>query len=87
MLWLNRTDLCCADTAMRHGPQGSWDHHWIWWAAPLVGATLGSCTWFVLQMPAINPDNKSEQSEGTANTMVNNPMVEETDADKAGSED
>ena len=27
-----------------------WEDHWLWWAGPLTGATLGALVWLVLKL-------------------------------------
>lgn len=64
---------CSINPTRSFGPSlvaGSWDHHWLWWVAPLSGAIVASALW--LAMKAL--DDPSPQT--TLSTPAKNDKKE-----------
>lgn len=84
---------CSINPTRSFGPSlvaGSWDHHWIWWIAPLLGATVGAMVWGVMMALAIEDANapaakpkQDKEDLGSELTVVD----EDDDDDDEAAED
>jgi hypothetical protein len=63
---------CSINPTRSFGPSlvaGSWDKHWIWWVAPIFGATLAVGAWRIMHVgeaDAGGEDGSGAASEGAA---------------------
>lgn len=65
---------CSINPTRSLGPSiiaGSMDNHWVWWAGPLVGATLASLVWALMMSSPCDSSNASQPStDSVAKTSV-----------------